>query len=119
MKEYRILVCGGRYFNNKDTLYQVLDNVVSLVPNYTPIIINGGASGADTLSCFYASDRNIPYEVYVADWETHGRSAGPIRNKEMLTSGNPDVIIAFEGGRGTADMIQQGKKAGVTVYEVK
>jgi predicted Rossmann-fold nucleotide-binding protein len=37
----------------------------------------------------------------------------------MLTKGKPDIVIAFPGGSGTADMICQARKAGVPVEEIK
>jgi UDP-N-acetylmuramoylalanine-D-glutamate ligase len=60
----------------------------------------------------------IPVETYEADWDTHGKAAGPIRNKRMLDEGKPDLVVAFPGGRGTANMISQARKAGVEVIEV-
>ena len=83
------------------------------------VIIHGAARGADALADDYAGERKLGVIRYPADWKTHGRGAGPIRNKLMLTDGKPHVIIAFKGGNGTADMIRQGKKAGVQVYGVK
>jgi predicted Rossmann-fold nucleotide-binding protein len=35
----------------------------------------------------------------------------------MLSEGKPDLVIAFPGGRGTADMIRQAKEAGVPVRQ--
>jgi hypothetical protein len=39
-----------------------------------------------------------------ADWEKHGKAAGPLRNEEMLIDYKPKRVIAFPGGKGTADM---------------
>ncbi len=57
-------------------------------------------------------------EVYEADWHEHGRAAGPIRNARMIAEGRPDLVIAFPGGRGTADMVSRARKAGIEVREV-
>ena len=57
--------------------------------------------------------------MYPADWDTHGRGAGPIRNKQMLEEGKPDLVIAFPGGKGTANMIGQAKEAGIPVREIE
>jgi UDP-N-acetylmuramoylalanine-D-glutamate ligase len=57
-------------------------------------------------------------EVYPADWKLHGKSAGHIRNQQMLDESKPDIVIAFPGGRGTANMIKRAKKAGVEVFQV-
>ena len=52
-----------------------------------------------------------------ADWEKHGKAAGPKRNKRML-EWKPDLVVAFPGGKGTANMVQQARQAGVEVIEV-
>ena len=56
---------------------------------------------------------------FLPDWEKHGRAAGPIRNKLMLDEGRPDLVVAFPGGRGTANMVKQASAASVEVIEVR
>lgn len=43
------------------------------------------------------------------------RAAGPIRDQEMLDKGKPDLVVAFLGNRGTADMVRRAREAGVPV----
>ena len=113
----RVLVCGGRDFNKKQFVDDYLDYVRQ---EYGPIevLISGQAKGTDELAEAWAIFNWIPYVGYKADWNTHGRAAGPIRNQQMLDEGKPDIVIAFPGGRGTADMVSRAKKAGVKVIEV-
>ena len=66
----------------------------------------------------WAKDNNMKLKVYPADWELHGKSAGPIRNQQMLIEGKPDLVLAFPGGKGTAHMVSIAKKKGVKVIEV-
>lgn len=110
----RVLVCGGRDFADRDWLFAVMDK---LARERGPVstIIHGGARGADTLAGEWAASRNCPAEAYIADWASQGRAAGPIRNKRMLDAGRPDLVVAFPGGRGTANMVRQAKAAGVEV----
>ena len=123
MNEFKVLVCGGRDYDNRERIFGVLDKALraATLAGKSFTLVHGGAKGADSLSHVWASMRkeHVTVRVYEADWKTHGRAAGPIRNRLMLTSENPDVIVAFEGGAGTADMIRQGRKAGVDVYEVE
>jgi hypothetical protein len=84
----------------------------------TDVIIHGGATGADTLAQAYANDRVIPTLVFKADWDKYGRAAGPKRNAAMLKQGKPDLVIAFPGGKGTADMVRRAEAAGVPVRRV-
>ena len=122
MSEFRVLACGGRNYDDRERLYRVLDKALkaATLAGRTFVLIHGNARGADKLSHEWAMARQVDdVRVYPADWEQHGKAAGPIRNRLMLTDGQPNVIIAFKGGNGTANMIQQGKKAGVPVHEVK
>jgi hypothetical protein len=122
----RVLVCGGREFDDWDllnhTLYELFDSGLrDLTEPF--VIIQGGAKGADFLGRVWGKYKAIEYPVevieYPADWKQYGKAAGSIRNKQMLDKGNPDLVVAFPGGTGTADMVRRAKKAGVEVVEVK
>ena len=108
----KVLVCGGRYYADRLRVDQVL---CDLKPEK---VIHGAAQGADTLAAEWALDMGVPVEAYPADWERHGRAAGPIRNRHMLEDSCPDVVVAFPGGKGTADMVKRAKARGVRVIEV-
>jgi ABC-type Fe3+-hydroxamate transport system substrate-binding protein len=107
----RVLVCGGRDFSDRELVYETL---LDLHPS---VIITGGAEGADRLAYDWACPV-VPTETYKADWTKHGRAAGPIRNQRMLDESKPDVVVAFPGGRGTADMVRRARAAGVRVMEI-
>lgn len=108
----RVLVCGGRDYENFDVVRATLD---SLKPS---LIIEGGAAGADYCAAHWATKTGVPIRTFPADWKSHGRAAGPIRNQQMLDEGKPDLVVAFPGGRGTADMIRRARAAGVPVQEI-
>jgi len=80
-------------------------------------VIDGAAPGADRLAHYWATKKGLPTKRFRADWRLHGRAAGPIRNMKMLAEGQPDLVIAFPGGDGTADMIRQARAAGVEVLD--
>lgn len=114
---FTVLVCGGRDYNDDRTAYLVLD-ALHKDPGITEII-QGGARGADMLAFQYARDRCIMCTTFHAEWERDGKAAGPIRNQRMLTEGQPDFVLAFPGGVGTADMVRRARKAGVETFEWK
>ena len=121
--ELRVLVCGGRDYSNVEQLYKILDwvdgsweSVDSIGPIST--IISGHARGADQLAEKYANEKNIPLEIYPAQWDVHGKSAGVIRNQEMLDEGLPDLVVAFPGGKGTDHMVKIAQKANVSMVQV-
>lgn len=122
----KILVCGGRNFANYPLLSNTLNKIcidrewLWDIEYYMPgvIIISGMAKGADSLAIDWAVVNWLRWEEYPADWETHGKAAGLIRNQQMLDEGKPDLVVAFPGGRGTADMIRRAEKAGVEVIKI-
>ena len=112
----RVCVCGGRDYQDKDRVYAVLGSLHKIRQDFK--IIQGGAKGADMLAAQWAVEHGVPYETFEADWEKHNRAAGPIRNAEMLKSGI-DMLVAFPGGSGTANMISICEKEGIKVYKIK
>lgn len=114
----RALVCGGRNYADYTLLKEVLDGFENFKGEKITTVIHGAARGADTLAGRWARETGRQVEIYPANWKEHGKAAGPIRNREMLVEGRPEVVIAFPGGSGTANMVSISKKAGVTVIEV-
>lgn len=113
-----LIFCGDRRWTNYDAILAVMGQLwIDLGPF---VVIEGGARGADQLSRDVALDR-FGFEVkrYPADWETHGRAAGPIRNQQMLVH-PAHGVVAFhddlnESG-GTANMVAIALKAKLPVY---
>ena len=117
----RVLVCGGRKYglgNDKEKLH--VSQVLSALHDtrFISTVIEGGAEGADACAKIWADQASVPSQTYNADWKSHGRSAGPRRNQWMLDEGKPDLVVAFPGGSGTADMVRRAKAAGLEVIEI-
>ena len=113
----RVLVCGGRDYGDKAALYAKLDALHAA--RAITCIISGMAAGADSLAISWASKHSIAYVLFRADWKKFGRLAGPTRNKQMLVEGKPDLVVAFQGGRGTVDMVERTRKANVELITVE
>ncbi len=112
----RLLVCGGRTYDDKAQLFADLD-AIHANPGIA-LIITGGANGADKLAEKWAADRDVPLSVYPADW-SKGLFAGPARNQKMVDFGRPDLVLACPGGNGTADMIAKSCKARISIRFVR
>lgn len=113
----RVIVCGGRDYEND--IY--FDHVMSVLDDWflgNTEIAHGGCSGADELAHEWCMSHGRKDKEYVASWKKHGNAAGPIRNAFMLSDFKPDIVVAFSGGRGTADMVKKAQEAGVTVILV-
>lgn len=114
----RLLVCGGRDYNDEQTMYLTLINFLPI-----GVLIEGEARGADSMARRWAEDHSITVEQYPADWKQFGRAAGPIRNQQMIDEGKPTEAVAFYDrprleSKGTADMVRRLKKAGIPVEEI-
>lgn len=118
----RVLVCGGRDFDDWDLFIQNMDRISEerdFDSNQPITIIEGGAIGADFCARLYAKYCGWQHQPFPADWKRYGLSAGYIRNKQMLDEGKPDLVVAFPGGKGTAMMVKLAREAGVEVIEVE
>ena len=116
----KVLVCGGRDFNDYGLL---ADTLVGLLGQYDPkevTIISGHARGADKLGEQFANANECKLLIFPADWDKQGKAAGFIRNQRMIEEGKPDLVVAFptKTSRGTFDMINKAKKAGLPVTVV-
>jgi hypothetical protein len=82
-------------------------------------LVHGAARGADMMADKWGRRLALEIAETPADWATHGRAAGPIRNAEMLARHKVGRVVAFPGGNGTADMVSKARSAGIDVTEIK
>lgn len=81
------------------------------------LVVEGGATGADTLAVQWARTMGLPVNTYMADWSLYGRSAGPRRNVQMLKDNPGAVVYAFPLGKsiGTRHCIKTALSRGHVV----
>ena len=108
----RIVVSGGRDITDKKTVEKVLSGEIAV----KDVVITGGCSGVDKIAHDYARRYFADTEVHKADWDKHGKAAGPIRNAKMME--DADLLIAFWDGRskGTRSAIDEARKLGVETH---
>jgi hypothetical protein len=107
----KIIFTGGRdYYNAKPVIEQL-----KLLDVYRDTIVCGGASGLDSVAYLIARGMGFATEVYPANWREHGRAAGPIRNRQMAELDDVFKVIAFPGGRGTANMVKTADARAIPV----
>lgn len=112
----KVLVTGSRNYGDYFKVKQ------AIIDSGATIVVEGEANGADLLARGIAYELGLLVRPYPANWEKYGRGAGPKRNQEMLdkehTIGEPiDLVLAFPvlGSKGTIDMMNRAKKAGIEV----
>lgn len=125
MKETRIVVCGGRDFDDYKLLKLTLKeyiNGLDIVDLNQIVVISGAARGADTLGEHFAYDYQIAVRIFPAKWDELGKRAGWVRNAEMAkyAAEKHGVLFAFWDGksRGTKNMIDLANRYGLEVHVV-
>jgi hypothetical protein len=112
----RTIIAGSRTVNEMHVY-----DAMAACPwrSHITCIISGGAPGADRIGETWADIHDLPCKRYTADWNTHGKKAGPMRNSEMAE--NADALVAVWDGksRGTKDMILKAKRRGLRVFVYK
>lgn len=107
-----VLVCGGRRYSDIPTAFRVLDEIKP------DVVVQGEATGADAIAKLWAKQHRVVCFGIRANWDRDGVRAGPIRNQKMLDKHRPRLVVAFPGGKGTADMVSRARAAGVEVREI-
>ncbi len=121
--KYKIIVCGGSFFKDYELLKKTLDKYLERLMEYPIEIVSGTAKGADQLAEQYAMEElnatlGDGLRRFPPLWHIHGKAAGPIRNSEMASYATH--CVAFYNGRskGTLDMINKAKAAGLEVMVI-
>lgn len=111
---FRVIIAGGRDFNNYPLLERTMDYLLSKV-NDEVMVVCGKARGADSLGEAYAKRNGYAVAYFPAQWNTYGKLAGYMRNEQMAQ--NADAVVAFWDGksRGTEHMIRTAERYGLKV----
>ena len=119
-----LLIAGSRNFGDKEIFDRVTREIIDGDERFT-VIVEGGASGADTLAREYAEENGMKYEEFKADWKQYGRAAGPKRNDEMvkyIKEKNGCALYFWDGeSKGTKQCIDSALRKGidVTVWDTR
>lgn len=100
----KVAVIGSRTFNDYELLRQTLSKLE------ITLVVSGGAKGADSLGEEYANANNIPTKIFLPDWEKYGKSAGMLRNSDIINEA--EIVVAFWDGesKGCKDAIAKANK---------
>ena len=109
----KAIIAGGRDSTIREEGKVWLDDIIDSLG--VDEIVHGGATGIDAKAHDYAIARKIPVRVVPAAWTKHGKAAGPFRNRIMAEYA--DICILFHGGKGTASMKKEAKRAGLQIFE--
>lgn len=99
----KLIIAGSRDFND----YQLLKDKLDKAKEYFGIfeVVSGKAKGADSLGERYAKENNLPIKEFPADWDTHGKKAGYLRNEQMAQYADGCIVFWDGVSKGTQHMI--------------
>lgn len=104
----RLIVAGGRDFDDEQRAFRILESLMCKFPYMT--IIEGGARGADAIGKKFAKMSCLDLESMPADWGTHGKAAGYMRNEDMAKCATHCLCFWDGKSKGTKHMIDLAKK---------
>ncbi len=119
-KEFKLIVAGGRDFSDRELMDRQIRNTIAELPDDNVVsIVSGMAKGADSLAVQWAQIHQCKLYKHYADWTTHGKRAGYLRNQEMCDVA--DGLLAFWDGisKGTNHMITIARNKGIYVKVVR
>lgn len=121
-----ILVCGDRNWTNEELIRDVLKAHSNPILRWVERLVHGGCKGADEIAGRVGKELGYHVQEFPANWNLHGKSAGPKRNIEMLNHIKGMLraeVIAFhndlDNSKGTKHMVSIAKAAGIPVTVIK
>lgn len=111
----KLIIAGTRSLYVDDYLMERLVIHFKLYPSE---IVCGGAKGIDECGERYAQAEVKPVKYFEADWDKHGRAAGPVRNSEMAKYADALLLIWNGSSPGSLNMKLNMEKLSKPVYEV-
>jgi hypothetical protein len=112
----RLLVCGGRHFEDAEMVHRELTRLHWQKP--ISVLVHGGMTGAAIAAEAWARRYGVAVVRYPPNWELYGKKAEGLRSDFMLEDSRPALVVAFPGGRHTADLVQRAINARIAVLVI-
>ena len=115
---FKVIIAGGRDFNDYDLLKVKMNRILSNITDEI-VVISGTARGADSLGEKYATEMGYKLEQYPANWNKYGKRAGYLRNKQMADVAHACVCFWDSKSKGTKHMIDLANEKKLKLRVVK
>lgn len=115
----RLIIAGTRTIP-ETTAARLISKAAHHLDLWPDVVLSGESGGVDNAAkklcgCW---ERKVEYRGYPADWDKHGKAAGPIRNAKMIADADALLLIWDGKSRGSADIRSKALQKGIPVYEV-
>ena len=101
----KVIIAGSRHM--PFSMFHLIDEAVKKSNFNVTEVVCGLARGADMFGGKWAVNNSIPVKTFPADWDTHGKAAGPIRNQQMAEYADALIVFIWDGSRGSKDMLMR------------
>lgn len=108
----KTIIAGSRDIGD----YRLVCAAVSAFGEDVTEVVSGACRGVDKLGETWAAARSIPVKRFPADWDKFGKSAGPIRNRQMAAYAEALVALWDGKSKGTKNMIEEAEKRGLKIH---
>lgn len=108
----RTIIAGSRHLTDPE----LVERAVIASGFKISVVLSGRARGIDQLGEGWAKKNGTPVELYPANWNEHGRAAGPLRNREMVSKAEALIAVWDGVSRGTEDCIAEARRRGLKVF---
>lgn len=106
----RLLIAGPRDYTDYAFFQEKVDFFTASFGEDVTLINGKCKTGVDQMAVMYAQERGWKIEFYEAEWDLHGKAAGPIRNTEMAKEATHFIGFSNGSSRGTEDMIRKAQQ---------
>lgn len=102
----KVIIAGTRNFCDAALMADSLKDGLAMITE----VVCGCAQGADTLGQHWAHQHHIPVKFFPADWKTHGKKAGILRNQQMADYADSAIVFWDGASKGSHNMIAEMKR---------
>lgn len=113
----KVIIAGSRGIGKLTTAW-IVKHIIADKNMTVTEVVSGTARGVDQGGELYASRANIPIKRFPADWDSHGKSAGYIRNKQMAEYADALICLWDGESKGAAHMFDLATKAKLVIYRL-
>lgn len=110
----KVIVTGGTDFRDRELMHATLDSLKQPIT----LVMAGDERGAESMALDWAESHGVEFKEFYSDYQGHGPAGFRLRNQRMIESGDPDLVIAFAGGRVSADMVRRASRMAINVIKV-
>lgn len=101
----KVIIAGSRHM--PFSMFHLIDEAVKKSNFNVTEVVYGLARGAGMFGGKWAVNNSIPVKTFPANWDEHGKAAGPIRNQQMAEYADALIVFIWDGSRGSKDMLMR------------